>query len=300
AGFDDFRIDTYTYSDQDFCSRWCKALRTEYPSLSMFGEIWEYAVPIQGYFADDQPVIRRGFDFELPGVVDFQLYFAIKEALTKPTGWTEGASKIYYTLAQDYFYKDPYRNLIMLDNHDMSRFYTQVGESLSKFKTGMAFLMTTRGIPQIFYATEILSTGDGNSWGTFRKDFPGGWQGDVQNKFTDAGRTPEEQEAFLFTQRLIQYRNSTPALQTGKLMQFAPVDREPEKGVYVYFRYDEAKTIMVLLNFSNQPKVLNTNRYQERMAGFRQAKNVLTGDVVSELSQLQIPAEAPMVLELIR
>jgi glycosidase len=301
AGFDDFRIDTYTYSDQDFCSRWCRALRTEYPSMSMFGEIWEYGIPIQGYFADDQPVSRRGFDSELPGVVDFQLCFAIQEALTKPSAWTEGASKIYYTLAQDYFYKDPYRNLIMLDNHDMSRIYTQVGERLNKFKTGMAFLLTTRGIPQIYYATEILSTGDGkNSWGTFRKDFPGGWQGDLQNKFTDAGRTPEEQEAFLFTKKLIQYRNSTPALQTGKLMQFAPVDREPEKGIYVYFRYDEAKTIMVILNFSEQSKVLNTARYQERMAGFRQAKNVLSGDIISDLSQLQIPADAPVVLELTR
>lgn len=301
AGFDDFRIDTYTYSDQDFCSRWCKALRAEYPSLSMFGEIWEYAVPIQGYFADDQPVISRGFDSELPGVVDFQLCFAIQEALTKPTGWTEGASKIYYTLAQDYFYKDPYRNLIMLDNHDMSRIYTQVGERISKFKTGLAFLLTTRGIPQIYYATEILSTGDGKeSWGTFRKDFPGGWQGDSRNKFTDAGRTPEEEEAFRFTQKLIQYRNSTTALQAGKLMQFAPVDREPEKGIYVYFRYDDAKTIMVMLNFSEQPKVLDTARFQERMAGFSQARNVLSGDVLSNLDTLSIPADAPVVLELIR
>lgn len=301
AGFDDFRIDTYTYSDQDFCSRWCKALRAEYPSLSMFGEIWEYAVPIQGYFADDQPVSRRGFDSDLPGVVDFQLCFAIQEALTKPAGWTEGASKIYYTLAQDYFYKDPFRNLIMLDNHDMSRIYTQIGERLGKFKTGMAFLLTTRGIPQIYYATEILSTGDGKeSWGTFRKDFPGGWQGDIQNKFTDSGRNQEEQEAFQFTQKLIQFRNSTPALQTGKLMQFAPVDREPEKGIYVYFRYDDAKTIMVILNFSDQSKTLDTHRFQEMMAGFRQAKNVLSGDVLADLRTLEIPADAPVILELIR
>ncbi|HAD14003.1 MAG TPA: alpha-amylase [Saprospirales bacterium] len=301
AGFDDFRIDTYTYSDQDFCSKWCTALRNEYPNLSMFGEIWENAVPIQGFFADDQPMTRGNFDSNLPGVIDFQLCFAIQEALTKPTTWTEGASKIYYVLAQDYFYKDPYRNLIMLDNHDMLRYFSQIGEHLGKFKTGMAFLMTTRGIPQIYYATEILSNSRSvPGWESFRKDFPGGWPGDTINKFVNSGRTTEEQEAFLFTQKLIQYRNGTPALQTGRLMQFAPIDQEPEKGLYVYFRYDNAKTIMVVLNFSDQTKTLNTDRFQERLAGYTRALNVLAGTTINQLGQLEIPANMPLILELIR
>ena len=150
-------------------------------------------------------------------------------------------------------------------------------------------------------ATEILSTGDGKeSWGTFRKDFPGGWPGDTQNKFTEAGRTPEEQEAYQFTKKLIQFRNSTPALQTGKLMQFAPIDREPEKGIYVYFRYDDTKTIMVILNFSDTSRMLDTHRFQERMAGYGQAKNILSGDVLSDLKTLEVPADAPVILELIR
>jgi glycosidase len=122
AGFDDFRIDTYTYSDQAFCSRWCRALRDEYPDLGMVGEIWENGVVMQGFFADNQPMQRAGFDSELPGVVDFQLCFAIREALTREQGWTEGISKVYYTLARDFFYQDPYRNLVMLDNHDMTPF----------------------------------------------------------------------------------------------------------------------------------------------------------------------------------
>ncbi|MBC7774085.1 MAG: cyclomaltodextrinase N-terminal domain-containing protein, partial [Phycisphaerae bacterium] len=226
AGIDDFRIDTYTYADQTFCSKWCQTLREEYPNLSMFGEIWENAVPIQGYFADDQPITRPHFDSNLPGVVDFQLCFAIQEALTKETGWTEGASRIYYVLAQDCFYKNPYKNVTMLDNHDMTRFYTQVGQNMDKYKTGLAFLLTMRGTPQIYYATEILSTGGGSpTWGSFRKEFLGGWAGDPSNKFTPAGRSAEENEAFNFVRTLTRYRNETPALQTGKLMQFAPYDR---------------------------------------------------------------------------
>ena len=299
AGIDDFRIDTYTYSDQSFASKWCQALREEYPKLAMFGEIWENAVPVQGFFADDQPLKRGNFDSNLPGVVDFQLCFAIQEALTKETAWTEGASRIYYVLAQDYFYKDPYKNLIMLDNHDMTRFYSHVGQSLDKYKTGMTFLLTTRGTPQIYYATEILSTGNGTpTWGSFRKEFPGGWAGDTANKFTAAGRTVEENEAFDFTRKLIQFRNATPALQTGKLMQFAPTDRGEEKGLYVYFRYDETQTIMVILNFSNEPKTIDTRRYAERMAGFTKATNVLTGEMVTDLTKLEVGKNLPIVLQL--
>jgi glycosidase len=294
AGIDDLRIDTYTYSDQAFCSRWCKELRDEYPDLGMFGEIWEHGVSIQGFFADDQPLKSAHFDSNLPGVVDFQLCFAIQEALTREQGWTEGAARIYYTLAKDRFYKNPNRNVVMLDNHDFTRFFTTIKEDINKYKSGLAFLLTTRGIPQIYYATEILGTG--NEWpshGNIRKDFPGGWSGDTNNKFTAAGRTTLENEAFNFTRTMLRYRNATPALQTGHLMQFVPVD-----GVYTYFRYDATKTVMILLNTSNSDKDVDTRRFAERMQGFSRAKNVATGEVISNLTTLSVGKNLPLVLEL--
>jgi glycosidase len=294
AGFDDFRIDTYTYSDQQFCADWCKAMLAEYPN--MFGEIWEHGVSVQGFFADDQPMQRANFDSNLPGVIDFQLMYAIHEALNREQGWTEGVCRIYYTLAKDHFYKDPLRNVIMLDNHDISRFYTIVGENLEKYKSGIAFLLSTRGIPQLYYATEILGTG--NEWpshGNIRKDFPGGWPGDAQNKFNAAGRTPQEEEAFQYTRALLRYRKATPALQTGKMTQFVP-----ENSVYVYFRYDESKTVMVLLNSANSPRMVETARYAERMQGFRKALNVATSAVLNDLTKLDMPANSALVLELQR
>jgi glycosidase len=296
AGLDDLRIDTYTYSDQAFCSRWCQALRDEYPNLGMFGEIWEHGVSVQGFFADDQPLKNANFDSNLPGVVDFQLCFAIQEALTRGQGWTEGVSKIYYTLAKDHFYKDPNRNVVMLDNHDFTRFYTTIKEDFNKYKSGMAFLLTTRGIPQIYYATEILGTGnEAPSHGNIRKDFPGGWAGDPANKFSPEGRTPQENEAFNYARTLIRYRNATPALQTGKLMQFVPAD-----GVYTYFRYDDANTVMVVLNTANVDKTLDTSRFAERMSGFTTAKNVVTGEMVGNLGTLSIGKNSALVLELLR
>ena len=296
AGFDDLRIDTYTYSDQAFCSRWCQELLAEYPNLGMFGEIWEHAVPIQGFFADNQPMGRAKFDSNLPGVVDFQLCFAIQEALTREQGWTEGVAKIYYTLAQDYFYQDPFKNLIMLDNHDFTRFYTTVGENFDKYKSGLAFLLTMRGIPQLYYATEILGTGNASpSHGNIRKDFPGGWPGDPGNKFTAEGRTAQENEAYDYARALIRYRRATPALQGGKLMQFVPVD-----GVYTYFRYDDAKTVMVVMNTANQEMTVATQRFAERMQGFSGARDVVTGARISDLSKLTLGKNAAMVLELER
>lgn len=296
AGLDDLRIDTYTYSDQDFCTRWVTTLLAEYPNLGMFGEAWEYAVPLQGFFADDQPMRRANFDSNLPGIIDFQLCFAVREALVKSEGWSDGVAKIYYTLAQDYFYKDPYKNQIMLDNHDMTRIFSHVGENLDKFKIGMAFLLTMRGIPQIYYATEILDTGfEAPSHGNIRKDFPGGWPGDASNKFTAEGRTSAENDAFNFTRTLIRYRNATPALQTGKLMQFVP-----ENGAYVYFRYDAEKTVMMALNFSDKDISLETKRFAERMSSFSKAKNVATGEVLSDISKITLGKGGSVVLELLK
>lgn len=295
SGLDAYRIDTYTYSDQDFMSRFCQEIRKEYPAIHLFGEIWEHGTIVQGFFADDQPMKQANFDSNLPGVVDFQICFAIQEALKREQGWTEGVSKIYYTLAKDYFYKDPTKNVVMLDNHDMSRFFSVIGENMNKYKSGIAFLLTTRGIPQLYYATEILSTGfEAPSHGNIRKDFPGGWPGDPVNKFQASGRTAQENEAFNFTRTLLRYRNSTPALQTGKLMQFAP-----NQDVYTYFRYDAAKTIMILINSGNSERTVDTAPFAERMQGFSQAKNIMTGEIVTNISSLRLERNSPLVLELL-
>lgn len=297
AGFDAYRIDTYTYSDQAFMSRWCKEVREEYPAIHLFGEIWEHGVSVQGYFADDQPLKKTGFDSNLPGVIDFQVMFAMHEALNREQGWTEGIARLYYTLAKDNFYQDPFKNVIMLDNHDITRFFSIVNEDVNKFKSGMAFLLTTRGIPQIYYLTELAGTGhEWPSHGNIRKDFPGGWAGDPLNKFTTDGRTDLENETFDFTRTLLNYRKTHPVLQTGKLMQFVP-----ENSVYVYFRYNEKDNpVMIVINTANSERTIETGRFEERMKGYNSAVDVITGGKVSQLRSLTIPKNSPLILELQR
>jgi hypothetical protein len=70
-------------------------------------------------------------------------------------------------------------------------------------------------------------------------------------------------------------------------------------GVYVYFRYDEAKTVMVVLNTANKPMTLQTARFAERMQGFSKARDVVTSAAINDLSRLSLPANGSMVLELL-
>ena len=293
AGVDGFRLDTYPYNDPEYMADWAKKVKAEFPRLSIFGETLVWSVANQAYFTQGNTV-NRGFDTHLPGVTDSQVKDAIAEALNGREGWTDGVNRLYAVLAQDFLYQDATRNVVFLDNHDMSRFLSVVGEDFTKYKSGMAMLLTMRGIPQMYYGDEILMKNFSNPDGLVRLDFPGGWPGDKVNKFTAAGRTEKENEAFNYVRTLANYRKNTTALQTGKLMQYIP-----QNGVYVYFRYDAAKTVMIIYNSSEKDtRTLKTERFNERMAGFSKAMDIITGQMVDDIKSIKIAPKATMVFEL--
>jgi glycosidase len=292
AGVDAFRLDTYAYNDLDYMAEWAKAIKAEYPNLNSFGETWVHGVPSQSYFTEGN-VVNQGFDSGLDGVTDFQALWGINEALNGKFGWTDGVVRLYNTLTYDYQYKDATKNVVFLDNHDLNRFYSVVNEDFSKYKSGIAWLLTTRGIPQFYYGNEILMTGTTTPDGKVRLDFKGGWPEDKVNKFTAAGRTDKENEAFNYVRKLATYRKNNEVLQTGKMMQFVPQD-----GVYVYFRYNADKTVMMLMNGEEKEVSLSTARFAERITGFKQTVNVATDEVLTDISQIKIPAKTTLVLEL--
>ena len=292
TGQDAYRLDTYAYPDQEFMAEWGRRLQAEFPGLGLFAETWVHGPAVQAQFTQNNH-LREGYNSHMPAVTDFQLYYAINEALSRPQGWTEGVSRIYYTLAQDFLYEDPYRNVTFLDNHDLSRFYSVIGEDLRKYKSGIAFLLTMRGIPSIYYGTEILMKNFKDPDGKVREDFPGGWKADTVNKFFPSGRTASEQEAFNYVRTLAQYRQKTPALQHGKLTQFVPVD-----GIYVYFRHDGESSIMVVMNTNEDARKVPTSRYQERMQGYTSAVEVVSGRKVINLQALSLQPYETLVLEL--
>jgi glycosidase len=190
-------------------------------------------------------------------------------------------------------YSDPDKNLTFLDNHDLSRFYSVVGEDIRKFKMGIGFLLTTRGTPCIYYGTEILMKNFSNPDGKVREDFPGGWAGDKLNKFTYAGRTPAEQDAFGFVKKLAQYRREHEVLRTGALTQFVP-----ENDTYVYFRSNPTSTVMVIMHYGDKGQQLDLARFNEKLSGYTKGINIITGKEVSVAKPITLDGFSIQVIEL--
>ncbi|MNZ97644.1 Cyclomaltodextrin glucanotransferase precursor [compost metagenome] len=273
-------------------ANWMEAVRAEYPKFSIFGEALVNSVVSQAFYTEGATVNQK-VDTKLKGVTDVALKNAIYETLNGSFGWTNGVNRLYDVLSQDFIYKNPENNVIFMDNHDMSRYFSMVGQNFDKYKSGLAILFTTRGVPQVYYGTEILMKNFSNPDGWVREDFQGGWPGDKQNKFTAAGRTALENEAFTFFKTLANYRKTSDALQNGKLMQYVP-----ENGIYVYFRYTNSQTVMVIVNTNDTPQTLNTKRFTDRINSFSTAKDVVSGNQHNKIEEIKLPATSTLVLEL--
>ncbi|KIO51781.1 alpha-amylase family glycosyl hydrolase [Flavobacterium hibernum] len=291
-GIDGVRLDTYTYNDLNFANRCNAAILNEYPKMTIFGEIMVHGVANQAYF--EQNNIDTPFKSNLPSVVDFQsLYYGIIPALTQPFGWTDGVNKLYYTLSSDFLSKNAMQKVLLLDNHDEPRFFSVVGENVEKQKIGFQWLLTCRGIPQLYYGSEVLVKGFKAPDGLVRSDFPGGWTTDTKNAFTGKGLTEDEKSTQDLVRKLANFRKKSSALTTGKLMHYIPVD-----GLYVYFRYDDKHTIMCVMNTSDNEKEIDFQKYNERTDGFNSAENVVTNEKFASLKKTTIPAMKMWILEL--
>lgn len=298
SGIDGIRMDTHPYPYKEYMARWTKEVLTEFPEFNIVGEAWMPNVATTAYWQYDFPD-KDGYNSFLPSVTDFPLYYAVNQAFNEENGWDTGIAKLYYTLSQDFLYSDPLLNVIFVDNHDLNRFFTTVGEDVNKMKMGLTFILTTRGIPQIYYGTEILMTGEGRDPNK-RKDFPGGWKEDPLNAFTPDGRIKLGESSELpvnemhqFLRNLVRWRNQTPAVQVGKLTHFVP-----NNNVFVYFRQYEGQTIMVAINGGDQDMELSMDRYKEFTSGYEDAFEVLTGGTVADLLNVTVPAMGSNVLEL--
>ena len=290
-GIDGWRVDTYKYCDEKFLNDINAALVKEFPNITVFGEAWTNAVPASAYFTQNN--INAPFKHQIKGVTDFPLSNAIYDALNQPYGWNEGVSRVYTTLSQDFLYKDPMTNCIFLDNHDMNRFFSMVGEDMDKYKMGLGLLLTTRGIPQVYYGTEILMKNykDPND-AAVRKDFPGGWSSDPVSKFDSGTLNPKEKEAFDFFRKLAQFRKSSPAIANGKIKQFIPAN-----GVYVYFRIHQNQKLMCILNTNTSDSNLGLEKYQEELSTARALKNVLTGELMKTPNSLNLSGKSFQIFE---
>ncbi|MBD3617242.1 MAG: glycoside hydrolase family 13 protein [Gracilimonas sp.] len=295
SGVDGIRMDTYVYPDKDYMARWAKEVLEAYPDFNIVGESWVENVPAEAYWQYDKAGVDDGYQSHLPSLTDFQFAFAARDAFNEEFGWTTGLSQLYYVLSQDFLYSDPMGNIIFLDNHDMSRYFEHIGKDEDYFKMAYAFLMTTRGIPQVYYGTELMMEheyrgGDDEAW---RQTMPGGWPDDDRSVFTEEGRTDKENEIMEYVTKLTQWRKNAIATHEGKLVHFIP-----ENNTYVYFRVHEDQTIMVAMNANEEAVSLDRNRFAEILDDFEIGIDVISDEQIDVSDDIEVPGKIAVIWEL--
>ncbi len=290
ADLSGFRIDTYPYIDKNFLSIWSKRISTEYPRFNFVGEEWSSNPTMVSYW---QKGSNRydGYDSYIPSMMDFPLQEALVNGLLGSEDWNSGIVDIYRVISNDFQYGDPHNLVVFAGNHDMKRIYSQLNEQMDLYKMAMTIIITVRGIPQIYYGTEIAMSSTGDH-GALRKDFPGGWPGDKVNAFTGISLNNKELEAQNFIRKLLNWRKENIAITMGNMIHY-PV----KNGTYVYFRsYNEA-LVMVIINNNKKSKRIDPNRFNEVIAEKKQGISILDNKVYDLTTKINLPGKGALILE---
>lgn len=235
TGLDGIRMDTWQYVPNSFWQQWTKALKREYPKFTVVGEVKDGDVVHTAYFQGG--AMRDGIDSGLDSLLDFPLFYSIRHAF----GEGNKLDEVPKTLARDYLYSNPNILMTLLGGHDDGRFMSEKGATIAGLKLANAFVLTTRGVPQLYYGDEIGMTGGEEA--TARADFPGGFAGDRYDAFNNAGRNPQQRDAFDFIRKLVHLHSELEPLRRGRLISLHVSDQQ-----YAYARKSKSGTAIVVLN----------------------------------------------------
>ena len=295
SGVDGIRMDTYVYPYKEYLTNWVSEVLSSYPNFNIVGESWVNEVGHESYW-QTQAAGTNGYDSKLPSVTDFQITFSVYKALTEEFGWDTGLRRLYYTISQDRLYSDPMKNVIFLDNHDMDRFANRVNNDFELFKMGYSYLMTMRGIPQVYYGTELmLGNSSAGSWAKQRADMIGGWEDDERSVFKSAERTEQENKPFDFIKKVTNWRKDAEVIHQGKLTHFIPED-----NIYIYFRYTESETIMVVMNRNDEVKRIERDRYKEFLDAYSTGTNIIDDTTINVEEDFEVGPKQTAIFELER
>ncbi|MDG1762203.1 MAG: glycoside hydrolase family 13 protein [Flavobacteriaceae bacterium] len=295
ARIDGFRVDTFPYNNPKPMITWVEAIRKEYPNFNIVGEGWMHNSIHLSYWQEKSPIAAiQGFDSKLPSVMDFTLNDALVKMFSeKNSYWEHGTTRLYKNLQNDFLYSDINNVIIFAENHDTNRINDYYPD-FKNYKQMLSVLMTLRGIPQIYYGSEIGMTGKKDVGdGDIRRDFPGGWPTDTQNAFNKKGRTPKQAQYFNFSKKLIQWRKTNSAIHFGKTLHYTP-----REDVYVYFRYTDDERVMVVVNNNSRDMPLPLSQYSQGIAGNTHAFEIGTGSSFALPTVLEVPAETTLIIEL--
>ena len=296
ADLDGFRVDTYSYNDKAGIAKWTKAITDEYPYFNIVGEVWMHDQAQISYWQKDSPIAKiQSYNSYLPSVMDFTMHDVFGNVFNEDNpNWNDGMIKLYENFVNDFLYNNPNNLLIFAENHDTNRFNQNYKNDVNKYKMAMTILATMRGIPQLYYGSEIGMAGDkGKGDADIRQDFPGGWASDKNNAFTASGRTAEQAKYFDFTAKVFNWRKSKSVIHNGKLMHYLP-----DNNVYVYFRYNDTESVMVVVNNSKDKQTLKLDRFKESLASYSSGKDIISDANFDLKSELSIEGKSSLILEL--
>ncbi|WP_278034179.1 glycoside hydrolase family 13 protein [Flavobacterium nitratireducens] len=296
ANLDGFRVDTYNYSEPKEVAKWTKAITDEYPNFNLVGEITMRNQSLLSYWQKDSPIAKiQNFNSYLPSVMDFALSDALQTVFNEDDDtWDQGITKIYDLLAKDFMFPNTNNLLIFGENHDSRRLNHNYNNDIRKYKLVMCMLATLRGIPQLYYGSEIGMTGD-QSLGDadIRRDFPGGWANDKNNAFNPESRSECQKAYFDFTSKLFQWRKTNDAIHFGKTTHYIP-----QNNVYVYFRYNSHKCVMVIINNHPEKQEFGTARFKENIENYTKGKEIITQITYDLRQPITIEGKSALILEL--
>ena len=295
SGIKGYRVDTYPYSDKDFMSDWTYEIMNEYPYFNIVGEEWSDTPIVTSYWQAGK-VNHDGYVSYLPSLMDFPLQINFAEALNDEITWGNGFVKPYRTLASDFLYGDPYNLVVFPDNHDMTRFLTQVNNDLNLFKMGLVFYTTVRGIPQFYYGTEVLMNSNDNprSHDVIRSEFPGGWNDHEVSALTGKGLTNDQIEFQNFFKKLLNWRKNNKVVHQGKFIHFTPKEQEE---IYSYFRILGNKMVWTIFNRKDEAQPINLDKYQEVLKGESKGYDVIYEKSI-DLNKLKISPKSALIIEI--
>jgi len=236
TGLDGIRMDTWQYVPNAFWSNWTGAIKKEFPHFKVVGEVKDGDVVHTSFFQGGRKRFD-GFDSGLDSLLDFPLFYAIRHAFAEGSNIDD----VPKTLARDYLYNNSEILVTLLGGHDDGRFMSEKGATIDGLKLANAFVLTTRGVPQLYYGDEIAMTGPDEP--TTRKDFPGGFPGDKRNAFTREGRSHEEEGLFEFVRTVAHLRQNLEPLKTGKLINLHVAEHQ-----YVFARTAASGCVVVAFN----------------------------------------------------
>lgn len=290
---DGIRMDTYPYADMKAMSQWAADVLREYPDFNIVGECW-YANEAGSAFWQSGNRLNP-VDTHLPSVMDFFYILNGRKAFNEDTTPWAGLNAVYDHLSNDFLFPDPQKILTFLDNHDTDRFLAEMPDSLGSWKQAVAFLLTSRGIPQLYYGTELLMNGSKEgSDGYVRRDMPGGFPGDEVNAFSPSGRNPLQNEAWDYLSKILNWRRSEArdVMAEGSLKHFMP-----QNGIYAYRRKLGDKEVIVLMNGRDVPNTVTMERTLEILPYGTTLKNIIDGRDVTVAEEMTFAPREVMILQ---